>query len=80
MGISCLIGGGVAAPPRPRVSTPKAGSGTIHHLPTEAVVKHTPKVIYRDARDGQFVPKPWADKHPAITEREIVYTPSPKKG
>ena len=42
-------------------------------------MKHTPKVIYRDSRDGQFVPKPWAKQHPAITEREIVYTPSPKK-
>jgi hypothetical protein len=44
-----------------------------------AAVKHTPKVIYRDSRDGQFVPKPWANQHPRITEREIVYTPSPKK-
>jgi hypothetical protein len=32
-------------------------------------MKHTPKVVYRDSRDGQFVPKPWAQKHPAITER-----------
>lgn len=44
------------------------------------MAKHTPKVIYRDSRDGQFVPKPWADKHPNTSEREIVYTPSPKKG
>jgi len=41
---------------------------------------HTRKVVYRDSRDGQFVPRNWADKHPAISEREIVYTPSPKKG
>jgi len=44
------------------------------------MAKHTPKVVYRDSRDGQFVPKPWAVQHPQITEREIVYTPSPRKG
>jgi len=43
-------------------------------------MKDTPKVIYRDSRDGQFVPKTWAQKHPAISEREIVYRPSPKRG
>lgn len=54
---------------------------TITPLVREEVkaMKHTPKTVYRDSRDGQFVPKDWAKQHPAISEREIVYTPSPKK-
>lgn len=42
-------------------------------------MKHTRKTVYRDSRDGQFVPEDWAKQHPKISEREIVYTPSPKK-
>jgi len=41
---------------------------------------HTPKVIYRDSRDGTFAKPTWAKQHPNISEREIVYTPSPKTG
>ncbi|HVA63917.1 MAG TPA: hypothetical protein VNF74_09355 [Terriglobales bacterium] len=37
------------------------------------------KIVYRDSKDGQFVPKPYADRHPATTEREHVPISNPKK-
>lgn len=32
------------------------------------------KTVFRDSGSGQFVPKPYADKHPKTTERERVRT------
>jgi hypothetical protein len=43
-------------------------------------VKHQPIRITRDSRTGQFKPEEWGNKHPRISEHEIVYKPSPKKG
>ncbi len=33
------------------------------------------KVVYRDAGDGQFVPRKYAETHPKTTEREHVPVP-----
>lgn len=43
--------------------------------------KPATKPIYRNAKDGQFVDKDYAKKHPATTEREVrpAPKPSPKK-
>ncbi len=30
------------------------------------------KVVYRDSKDGQFVEKKYAERHPDTTERERV--------
>lgn len=43
-------------------------------------MKHTPVHIYRDSRTGRIVPREYAMRHPAKTERETVYRPSPKRG
>jgi len=37
------------------------------------------KVVHRDAGDGQFVTKKYADSHPRTTEREHVPLHNPKK-
>ena len=36
-------------------------------------VKGPTKTVYRDATDGQFVKKGYADKHPTTTEKELVH-------
>lgn len=38
------------------------------------------KTVYRDSKDGQFVKKEYAEKHPATTEKERVRTGQDKKG
>jgi hypothetical protein len=43
-------------------------------------MKHIPKDVTRDARNGQFKPEAWGIKHPNISVRETVWTPSPKRG
>ena len=43
-------------------------------------MKHTPVVIYRNSKTGEITTQRYADRHPASTEREVVYRPSPKKG
>jgi hypothetical protein len=43
-------------------------------------MKHTPVVIYRKSTNGQITTPQYAKTHPATTEREIVYRPSPKRG
>ena len=48
--------------------------------PTGEMMKHTPVVIYRKSTDGRITTAEYATKHPAKTEREIVYRPSPKNG
>ena len=35
------------------------------------------KTVYRDSKDGQFVEKKYADKHPNTTEKERVRIDSP---
>jgi len=34
------------------------------------------KTVYRDSKDGQFVKKDYAEKHPDTTEKERVRTGS----
>jgi hypothetical protein len=43
-------------------------------------MKHTPVVVYRNSKNGQITTQQYAVRHPATTERETVYRPSPKKG
>ena len=43
-------------------------------------MKHTRLHIYRSSKTGQIVTESFAKKHPATTERETVYRPSPKRG
>jgi hypothetical protein len=43
-------------------------------------MKHTPVVIYRNSKTGEITTQQYAVRHPATTEREVVYRPSPKKG
>jgi len=44
-------------------------------------VKHTPIVVRRDSKTGQFISQSTANrKDPATWERERLYRPSPKKG
>jgi hypothetical protein len=38
----------------------------------------TKKVVHRNAGNGKFVTKRYADNHPRTTEREHVYVPAPK--
>lgn len=38
------------------------------------------KTVYRDSKDGQFVKKEYAEKHPATTEKERVRTGQDKNG
>jgi len=38
--------------------------------------KPATKPIYRDSKDGQFVDKEYAKKHPATTEREVRPAPT----
>ena len=44
-------------------------------------VKGPTKTVHRDAGDGQFVTKKFADSHPKTTEKEKVHIPqmAPKK-
>jgi hypothetical protein len=40
--------------------------------------KKKPQIIvrYRDSETGQFVKKPYADRHPATTEKQHIRRPS----
>lgn len=40
--------------------------------------KEKPETIvrYRDSKTGEFVKKPYADRHPATTEREHIRKPT----
>lgn len=38
----------------------------------KSIKPSTPAPKYRDAGSGQYVPKPYADKHPKTTVKETV--------
>lgn len=81
LGNPCLPKGMWQATPRGSVYHHRAGEDSSSLLTLREIeMKHTPIVIHRNSKNGQTVTPQYAAKHPATTEREVVYRPSPKKG
>ena len=59
---------------------PAHGAGTSTQREEVIRLAQPKKTVYRDSKDGQFVKKEYADKHPATTEKERVRTGDNKKG
>jgi hypothetical protein len=43
------------------------------------MAKETKKTVYRDSKDGQFIPKKEAERRPSTTEKERVRVSPPKR-